>query len=264
MTMITVKIDGLNATKARLEGMQKQIRYAASRALNSIAFSVNAEIKEEMKRSFKGGPTAFTLRAFRIERATRDNLTARVVLREDSSEGGTTYAKALRHLFSGGTRDWKKVEGALRGCGLVPDGYMIVPGKDCPLDSRGNIKRTQFAEMFGVLRSSIRNLRLDYTRARDRGMGRSKQIGFFVIMPGARSHLYPGIYRRIDQSSANATMLKSKRTQYKSGIQPYIMFVKPGRWRQFIDLQRLGEQVVSKRWQPEFERELTAALASAR
>ena len=246
--MITVKIEGMAALQARLSGMEKQIPFAASRALNNMGFKANAEIKEEMKNIFEGGPTPFSLRAFKIDKANKNKLIVTVGLRND---GG--YEKALSHLFTGGTRQWKKLEGYMRSSGMLPSGYMAVPGEKFPMDSRGNMRRTQLAEMLGVLKSSIRNLRIDYTRARDYNSNKiSKVIGFFVVLPTAKSHLHPGIYRRIEQG------------KYKSHIQPYIMFVKPGRWRRFIDLKKIGQQTVEKHWEKEFASELQAAMATAK
>lgn len=249
--MIKVKIEGLDKTIARISGLGKQVDYAASRALNSMAFKVNAEIKTQMQARFKGGATPYTLRAFKVEKATKHNLVASVSLREDAPEGGTSYTKALRHLFTGGTRQWKKLEGWLRGRGLLPAGYMIVPGSKIALDSRGNIRRTQLNEMLGVIGSNIRNLRVAYKRHAGSSK-KSKDIGFFVIMPGAKSHLHPGIWRRIEHGD------------YSTVVQPYIMYVKPGSWGQFINLQKIGEQIVSQHWQPEFNKEFTAAMQSAR
>jgi hypothetical protein len=248
--MIKVDVKGINQTLAHLAGMGKQVRFAAKNALNNVAFAVNAEVKNEMKRAFKGGATPYTLRAFKVEKATKENLTATVALRKDSAEGGTNYTKMLRHLFTSGTRDWKRMEGLLRGRKLMPDGYMAVPGADCPLDSRGNIRRDALAEMLGVLRSSIRNLRVGYRHSTRQKV--AKQIGYFIIWPGQKSHLHPGIWRRIEQGS------------YKSAVLPRIMFVRRGHWRQVINLQGVGEGVVRKKWQAEFTKEYTNAMRSAR
>ncbi len=246
--VIKVKIEGMQATLAMLKNQQKQVRYAASRAINNVAFAVNAEIKEDMQRVFKGGATTYTLRAFRVDKATRDNLTAIVRLRDDAPEGGTSYTKALRHLFTSGTRQWKKVEGLLRGIKAIPDGMMAVPGSAARLDRRGNMYLSDLREIFGVLKSSIRNTRV----FRHTGRGkRAKHVGYFVVLPVSPTKLHQGIWKRIETGSSSV-------------VQPMIMYVKRGQYKQFIDLQRIGQQVVGKRWQQEFERELAVAMRNAR
>lgn len=250
--MIKVEIKGLDATLANLSGMGKQVRFAASCALNNVAFKASAEIKDEMKRTFAGGVTPWVQRAFRVEKSTRANLTAIVALREDQN-----YTKTLRHLFSGGTRQWKQVEGWLRARSLIPAGMMAVPGDAIALDARGNIRKSRLDEMLGILGSNVRNLRILYER--DNGQNKkTKEIGFFIVMPGsiASRHLHPGIWRRIEQGGSGGS--------YRSAVQPYIMYVRRGRWRQFISLQQIGERVARKHWQTEFNRELAAAMASAK
>lgn len=246
--MIKVKIEGLDKTLAHIAGMQKQVKFAASKALNTVAFAVNAEIKEEMQRVFKGGATPYTLRAFRVDKAARDNLTAVVRLRDDAPNGGTSYTKSLRHLFTSGTRQWKKVEGLLRGMKAIPDGLMAVPGSGARLDRRGNMYLTDLREMFGVLKSSIRNTRV----FRHTGRGKKeKNIGYFVVLPGVATKLHPGIWKRIETGSSSVVL-------------PMIMYVKRGQWRQFIDLQKIGQHVVDRKWRPEFAKEFDAAMRTAR
>lgn len=246
--MIKVEIKGLDKTLAHLAGMQKQVRYAASRALNNVAFAANAEIKGEMQRVFKGGATAYTLRAFKVEKAASGSLTAVVGLRADAPSGGTSYTKALRHLFTSGTRQWKKVEGLLRGMRAIPDGMMAVPGSGARLDRRGNMYVTDLREMFGVLKSSIRNTRV--FRFTGRGK-REKHVGYFVVLPGAVTKLHLGIWKRIETGSTSVAL-------------PIVMYVRRGQWRQFIDLQKIGQQVVARRWQPEFNKAFADAMRTAR
>lgn len=252
--MLTVKIEGLKAVEAKLRGLQKQIPYATSRALNNVAFKINDQVKEEMKRTFKGGATAYTLRAFKVEKATKANLTAEVALRKDAPEGGTPYGKALQHLFKSGTRDWKKLEGWLLAMKIMPSGLMAVPGEAAPLDARGNFRKAPLAEMLGVLRSNLRNLRV----YRKTGAGKAhKAIGYFVVFPGDKTSLHPGIWKRIETG-------KTKWRSGSSTVKPIVMYVKSGRWNQFINLPKIGRSVLSAHWQREFDAELTAAMASAR
>lgn len=243
--MISIRIDGLKAVETQLATLGKQVPYAASRALNNLAFKANAEIKEHMRRTFQGGPTAFSLRAFSVDKAVKGRLVATVALRRD---GG--YEKALRHLFTSGTREWKKVEGWLRAIGLMPAGLMAVPGAGIPLDGRGNIRRPVLNEMLGVLQSPIRNLRV----VRKSGHGKApKAIGYFVVFPGGHHRLHPGIWKRIETGTGTS-----------GAVKPMIMYVRRGHYRQFINLQRIGEETVARHWQAEFSRELTDAMRTAR
>lgn len=264
--MIKVKIEGLQATLALLKNQQKQVRYAASRAINNVAFAVNAEIKEEMKRAFKGGATPYTLSAFKIIKASREDLTATVALRLDSGGKARSYDKTLKHLFTGGTRTWKGMEGAFRRLGVLPNGYMLVPGDACPLDSFGNPPRALIVQLISYFNAfgevGYKANMTDKRRAKLAKVGRSasgyKTIGgvqYFVsrgrgMWYGRPQHLPAGIWAKTGVHGVD--------------VKPIFMFVRTGHWRQFIDLQRIGQQVVGKRWQQEFERELAVAMRNAK
>lgn len=252
---ISIEIKGVEEVRATLNGQGKQVRFAAARALTQTAHAINAQVKEEMKAAIKGGPTAYTLRAMKATAATRDNLQASVALRTDSPEGGTNYTKALAHLFGGGRREWKKLEGWLRGKGFLPAGTMIAPGPRAPLDSKGNFRRQQLGEMLKILGSDIRNLRI-YRATGGRRMKREefrevKGIGFFVIMPGAKSHLSPGIWRRIETGNS-------------STVEPWVMYISPANYRSKFDLEKIARKVVDANFQNNFDRSLADALRTAR
>ena len=248
--MVTTIITGLDDLKRNLSDLaQRQVPFAASRALNNLAFIANEAIKEEMNKTFGGGATAFTLRAFRIEKANKTNLSSAVILRDDAPEGGTSYYKALHHLFTGGTRDWKKIEGLLRGLGLIPAGMMAVPGGACPLDNRGNMRKAALNELLGVIGANVRNLRV-FRRA-GKTNKQQKGIGYFVILPGDRTHLHSGVWKRIETGGSSV-------------VKPMIMYVQRGHWRQIIDLQKIGVGIVADNFDREFAKELTAAVGSAR
>lgn len=264
--MIKVEIQGMQATMAHLAGLSKQVRYAASRALNNVAFAVNAEIKDTMRRTFKGGATPYTLSAFRVMKATRESLTATVMLRPDSGGKAKSYDKVLGHLFTSGTRAWKGMEGAFRRIGVLPPGYMIVPGDAVQLDSYGNPPKALIVQLISYFSAfgevGFRANMTDKRRAKLAGVGRSasgyKTIGgvqYFVSRGkgqwyGRQQHLRAGIWAKTGTHGVD--------------VKPIFMFVRTGRWRRHIDLQRIGEQVVAKRWQSDFDRELSVALANAK
>lgn len=247
---ISIDVSGLDAVRKAMQQSVKQATFAASKALNATAFDINKRIKTEMQGTFKGGATAYAQRAFKVETANKAKLEARVMLRTDAPTGGTSYDRALAHLFTGGTRDWKKVEGYLKGRKLMPQGQMLVPGPGVQLDGRGNIPRRVLTEMLGVLSTPQTNLRV----YRKTGAGKAqKAVGYFVAMPGARaaSKLHPGIYKRTETGSSSA-------------VTPMVLYVRPGNWRKFIDLKAIGDDEVGRGFEVHFRREFEAAMASAK
>lgn len=243
-----VKIDGIQAAAAALNGQAKQVRFAAARALTQTAHKVNADLKDELRSGIQGGPTAFTLRAFKVTGATRDTLESSVALRQDAPEGGTSYAKVVQHLFTGGRRDFKKLEGWLRGKNIIPAGMMAVPGPKAPLDSRGNFRKAALAEMLGILGSPTRNLQ--EWRKSGRG-GQFKAIGFFIARPGDRSGRTPGIWRRITTGKSSA-------------VEPWVMFIAPMSYRKRFDLESVAKKAVARNFETNFRASLESALRTAK
>lgn len=266
MIKVDVRVEGMDAALASLAGQQKQVRYAASRAINNLAFGINAGLKEEMRNTFRGGATPYTLSAFKVTKSSRDNLTASVELRSDSGGKARSYDVTLRHLFLGGTRTWKGMEGAFRRIGVLPPGYMIVPGDACPLDGYGNPPKSLIVQLISYFNAfgevGFKANMTDKRRSSLAKAGRSASgyktingVAYFVsrgpgLWYGRQQHLPPGIWSKSGTHGAN--------------VKPVFMFVRTGRWRRFIDLQRIAEHVVGKRWQKEFERELEMAMRSAR
>lgn len=243
-----IQITGINEVRAKLGNAAKQANFAASRALNTTAFAINDRLKKDMASTFRGGATAYTLRAFSVVKADKARLVAEVNLRTDTPEGGTQYAKALAHLFTGGQRKYKKLEGWLRARKLLPAGLTVAPGAGMPLDSYGNMRRGTLTEMLGVIGTQMSNLRVYRKTGKDKAQ---KAVGYFVVLPGDKTKKHPGIYKRME-------------TGKTSTLRPMILYVSPASYRQFIDLDRIGNEVVAKTFAPAFDAELKEALADAK
>ena len=245
---ISIQVTGLKEAQAQLGAQARQATYAASRALTSTAYAINERLRKDMASTFKGGATAYTLRAFSVTKADKATLTATVALRTDTQGAALAYNKALGHLFTGGPRKYKKLEGWLRGRRLLPAGLTIAPGAGMPVDSYGNMRRAALTEMLGVIGAQLTNLQV-YRRT---GAGKAqKAVGYFVILPGSKGGHHPGIYKRMQTGTSSA-------------ITPMVLYVNPANYRKFIDLDKLGREVVAQKFQPAFDAELARALANAK
>lgn len=245
---IDIQITGLKEVQAQLGAQAKQAAYAASRALNTAAYAINDRLKKDMASTFKGGATAYSLRAFKVEKADKASLTASVTLRTDNGGAALPYNKAIGHMFTGGQRNFKKLEGWLRGRRLMPSGLTVAPGAGMPLDRYGNMRSTALTEMLGVIGTQRTNLRV----YRKTGAGKAqKAVGYFVVLPGDKSKKHPGIYKRIETGKTSA-------------ITAMVLYVDPVNYRKFIDLDKLGNEVVAQKFQPAFDAELAKALANAK
>lgn len=164
---VTIDTSQLNQAKLFLAGIQNQLPYATSVALNKTAFDIQQALKAETQRSFTN-PTAYTKNAFRYTKSSKTNLEASV------------FADPSRRYFPteifGGTRLTKKYEGYIRGLaqGNLPQGKLLPTSRI--LNAAGNPKKAIFSTIASKLSTT------------DQG-------GFFIGTPKGGNRP-AGVYRR--------------------------------------------------------------------
>jgi len=215
---------------------QRQLPYAMQQTLTSLAFKIRTDTHDEMRSLFDRPTPNFALRSIVVEKATKAQPWAWVGLRKD---GG--FRKALAHEMSGGTREWKKMEGALLKLGM-PRGLTAVPGEAAPLNSYGNMTAAYVKAMLNGLMTGVSKKR--------RGSG-GVIVGFFMVLPGNKSRLHPGVWERH----------KDGRT-YR--VRPILMFVRSARYRKLIDLQRIGNETLARDGREILANQIARAIASDR
>lgn len=245
--MLTIQITGIDQVRAQLAAAGKQATFAASKALNNAAFAINKQIKADMQGAFQGGATPYTLRAFNVTKATKDNLVATVALRTDA-QGGAPHSQTLAHLFTGGSRQWKKFEGLIRVAGAMPAGSIAVPGAGIKLDARGNMDRRQIKELLGALRTGMQVVRRK---------GKQQQATGYFVLPQRHGKLMPGIYKR---TTTGGWVGGGKSS---SGLTPMLVFVPMGTWRKYINLDAIAQQQL-RGFVADFNTQLRQALATAK
>ncbi len=266
---LTVNVD-LSQVMERLKAAPEKARKISAKILTSAAFDVNAEIKTAMHQRFKGGATPYALRAFRVIKSTPETLESRVELRQDSPGKGNEYNKALGHLFSGGTRAWKKMEGAFLKTGYLPPGYAMVPGAAAPLDAFGNIPASFIRQLLSYLGAA--EINLGY-RANMTDKRKSKLASVGKTESGYKT--INGVVYFISRGKGNwfgAISWKYGRTQNlpmgiwkKSGIhgvkvQPVFLFVKQGAYSKVIDLEQILSTYQETKFMPMVGRHLKSIL----
>lgn len=238
--MLTVRIEGMEELKRTLNDMgRKQVPFAAAKAITQTAKSVERKLQANMAGAFKSA-SPFVKRATFSTSATKANLTATAGLKDQKPSGGTAPAVLLKEHFTGGLRGNKPFEKAIMALGGLPRGWRAVPGSGIKLDSYGNPSRKEIGEMLGSLRT-----RMQVFKGRGKKMA---MVGFFVVPVGAKSHLSPGIYKRVARG-ALLTMF---------------VFVKRAAYRKVINLERSANEVAAREFQPNFDAAFTEAMRTAR
>ncbi len=246
MIKVDVKVTNADAVRAMLAGQQRQIPFAAAVALTRTAKTIMDEqqglLPAELDR-----PRPATVRALRMERATKSNLTATVRFKERGE--GVPASEFIGHNITGGRRGMKRSELMLQAAGMLPAGMVTIPGKAARLDAYGNMSRGQIVSILSYFRTfgtvSVDGKKINSGRMNRAKKSRAKPVEYFVVPPGAR--LPAGIWQRTP-------------TQAK----PILMFVAPGNHRKLVKFHETAKKVVERDWTANFNRALDEALRSAR
>ncbi|MDT7849928.1 hypothetical protein Q9292_09920 [Methylophilus sp. VKM B-3414] len=237
-----------------LRKFQKQVQFANVVALTRTAQDVMAAEQKQVDEVFDRA-TPYARNAFFLKPATKDKPEARVWIKSDTFKG-TPAENFLRPQIDGGTRKVKRFERALINAGIMPAGYYVVPGEACPLDQYGNIPSRLIVQMLSYFRSFGEqgykaNMdakgRARFDRRASKAIG--QQVTYFAV--GLKGKLQPGIYQRINFASGSA-------------VRPIFIFVKSVNYKRRFRFYETSEQVINRRYKPNMDASLQAALASQR
>lgn len=227
-----------------LVAQRDSVRPAAREALNRTTDWAEIDLQKEMIRVFDR-PTRYTLKSlFKVYARTAD-LTATLWFKQRSADVDDLWA---RPQIFGGTRDVKPFELRLQRAGLMPQGWMAVPGGGMPLDAYGNPSRGELSRILNVLGTFIEagyNKANAATKARLRkGNAKRGVYGFeyWVNKVGSKNrHIPPGIYRRVH-------------TGFGTSLKPMIIFVNRARYRARLAFVETVDKTVAMHFELEFRK----------
>lgn len=229
--MISVDIRGLAEVQSLLKNLaQDQIPYATMVAINNTAFATQKASRARLETAFDK-PTPLIKGATRVEKATKQTLTATVYI-------DPKRALILQTHEEGGKRGHQALERFLVGKGWLPGSWRAVPGAGMPLDAYGNPKRAEVVKVIAELNAGISGIATSNRRC-------------FVIRPGQRSHLDPGIYRIRSRSEGRA-------------ILPLFLFVSTTQYRALLNWEETVATEAHRLLPDEAAKAVQRALATAR
>lgn len=228
--MIALDVRGMPEIQSMLRNLAaEQMPFAISSALNSAAFAVQKQQKSRMPNVFNR-PTPLIKGAFRVEKSTKQSLTAVVFV-------DPKRAVILQTHEEGGQRGDQKLERYLKGKGWLAVGWRAVPTDKMPKNSYGNPRQAVVNKVIAAL-PSIGGLRGDKRR-------------HFVIQPNRGRGLSPGIYRVLSRSGGGA-------------IQKLYHFVATAQYRPSLEFEETSKAEASRILPGLMEKAIARAIATAR
>lgn len=236
---------------SRLQQLGRQAPFVAAVSLTRSMQDTQAAIKSEMQSAFDR-PTAYALNGTFLKAAKKDNLEARVWVKDNPFGKGTPADRFLLPQIYGGARGLKGAERLLQRNGLMPSGWFLVPGAGAQLDGNGNIKRSQLVQIL----SQLKVQRGAGYESRATGSARSNRtiarqgVTYFAV-PKVRRGLQPGIYLK-------------RAFGHGSAIKPVFIFVRSVQYRPRLKFFEVGQATVAAQFPRHFDAEWTKAVQTAR
>ena len=218
------------------------VPYAVSTALTRTAqHAAKIELPAEMRSVF-GNPVAYTLNSLRIEPATKDTLSARVMVK--NSAAGVAPENFLFPQVEGVGRKHKRAEAAMRYAGVLSVGQFAMPGEGLSLDANGNVKGAEVRTILAALKGLRAVSNAERRNGEKRRKGRALANDLFVGKPNGGNRP-DGIWRREGQRIRALFVFTNDAPTYDKRL----------------DFTGVVQRVALKRFQPEFEKAMAAMLA---
>lgn len=251
-----ISVDITGATRMLDRLARDQVPFAASKTLNAVAQKVLEAEQHEMRDVFDR-PKPYTLNSLRVIRSTKRDLQAVVTFREAFGKAQIPASKYLAPQIKGGSRREKRFEVALRRAGVMPNGYRAVPGQGLRLDAYGNVPGATIVRILSYFKAFPEaGYKANITDRRRAQLKRGTRTKFgmemFVGRP-ADGRLPFGIWQRDTARAWGASRLR-----------PIFLFVDWTQYEAIFDFEYVGRKTVEREFGPTWDRELAAAVASAR
>lgn len=244
---ISVKVDIRGALKQLADIKDRQLPFATSLAINRTAQKVREREQHEIRDVFDR-PTPFIQNSIFIKPSNKVNLTAKVGIKDNGFGKGIPAIKPLEAEIVGGERRLKRYEVALRSIGVLPDGYVTVPGDGAEIDAFGNMKAGQIRQLLSYFRANrdvgSTSNSTDATRAKlARGTKKRAGISYFVGKPGDAPL---GIWRRTTPGALFTGPSKP--------LMPILIFVQSARYEAIYDFDFVARQTIEREFDGQFIR----------
>ena len=221
---ISVDVKGINATKAYLVGMGKQVSFATSKALNATGKKVSDAMPAEIEKAIDK-PTPFTKKGVRVLKyANKVNLETTVGFMRAQS-------KYMALQIEGGTRN--------------PGSAGLKIPAAIKLNEFGNIPKGVIGRLIAVARKERSLAKATAQRVRV-----SSKVDLFYGDPtDQKGKPWPrGIYKAVNGQL----------------VPLIIFPVVPARYKARFDFPRVASAVVGKEWPRQFDQALSEAMRTAR
>lgn len=250
--------DNFKDVIANARGARDQVPFATAVALTWTGRDVRDAERSSMPTAFDR-PVPYTLNSLYLKPATKQDLTARVWVKDERAGSGTPATRYLVPEIEGGRRGVKAFERMLQRIGALPAGWAAVPGEGADIDQHGNMRRGQITQILSYLRAFgeqgySANITAKKQARMAKGTKAKRGVSYFVSHGKYRDqtrHLPAGVWRRTDFGEAG------------TALTPIMIFVPRAQYRKRWDFYGIANREISAKFPGNFEKAYQQAVAKA-
>jgi hypothetical protein len=267
--MFSIQVQGLDRVQARIRNLPKQLRFAASRAINDVAYLARTAVITEMPRAFDR-PTLFIQKSIWVGKTAKPESLQAWIYPRDPGGKSVDPADVLRAEVRGGPRKLKRSERAFQRVGILPAGYAMVPSKQLlqsdKADAYGNVKGSFIVQLLSYLQAFGEQGYKANMTAKNVGKlkagGKKTQYGveYFVSYGKLRSR-NPNTDAR---QPLAAGIWSRTRTGFGSAVKPVFLFVRLPNYPARLHMGQIIQATVQAELPRRYATHLQSALATAR
>ena len=243
-----IHVDTKRVTAGLSDLARRQLPFVTAKMLTGLASDTQTHFKRRLPVVFDR-PTPFTQRGVSMKRAEKTTLTAEVFFPESQEQSGRATREYIRPGVDTATyaRQQKKTEFLLTRMGVLPAGWVTVPGRyiqNDKLDGHGNMPGAYYKQIIRNLQIKSHALKPVTAASHRRAARMGVDNEFFVVVPGRNAlgkgggWLPPGVWKR--QGKGGSTLLQ------------YLKFVRKASYRKHFDVQAEAQTAVrvnaQRRW----------------
>lgn len=245
---IDIHVQTRHVTDNLSDTAKRHVPFLVARMLTGLASDTQTHFKRRLPVAFDR-PTPFTQRGVFMKRAEKTTLVSEVFFPQSQEERGRAQREYIRPGVNGATyaRQQKKTEFLLTRMGVLPAGWVTVPGRyiqNGKLDGYGNMPGAYYKQIIRNLQLKTHALKPIPAASQKRAARMGVDNEFFAVTPGRNTlgkgggWLPPGVWKR--QGKGGRTLLQ------------YLKFVRKASYRQRFDVKAEAETAVrgnlQRRW----------------
>lgn len=270
--MFSVQVQGLDRVQARIRNLPKQLRFAASRAINDAAYLARTAVVTEMPRAFDR-PTPFIQKSIWVGKTARPESLQAWIYPRDPGGKAVDPADVLRAEVRGGPRKLKRSERAFQRVGILPAGFAMVPSKQLlqsdKADAYGNVKGSFVVQLLSYLQAfGEQGYKANMTAKRKRTLARyGKSQGGFKKINGVEYFVSYGKLRTrgdLGTQQPLAAGIWARSGTGGSAVKPVFLFVRMPTYPARLHMGQIIQATVQAELPRRYATHLQSALATAR